>query len=384
MLCGERRPYRLPASLWGQKIPGFFDFSRTAMGLNDVVVALGTPEHVGRYRIVERVGRGAMGAVYRARDEAMARDVAIKILAADLEDDPELRVRFLREAQAAARLTHPNIITIFDFGEHDGHSFIVMELLQGATLKEYLRGQSRIPLEQKINLMIQLATGLGAAHRASVYHRDIKPGNLFLRTDGLLKILDFGVARLASSSMTTSGFVVGTPDYMSPEQARGKEVDGRSDIFSAGGVFYFLLTGRKPFAAADIPSVFRQIERNDPPPLAETEAPAVLAQVVMKALAKDRRARYQSCEELVADLSRLQHLRQAEPPPTLVLPETSGETDETIDVALSAADTDDTAAYVARVTWMNRASQHMQRLISSVMPRRRRSDTRARRRPSDR
>ena len=354
------------------------------MGLNDVVVALGTPEHVGRYRIVERVGRGAMGTVYRARDEAMARDVAIKILAADLEDDPELRVRFLREAQAAARLTHPNIITIFDFGEHDGHSFIVMELLQGATLKEYLRGQSRIPLEQKINLMIQLATGLGAAHRASVYHRDIKPGNLFLRTDGLLKILDFGVARLASSSMTSSGFVVGTPDYMSPEQARGTEVDGRSDIFSAGGVFYFLLTGRKPFAAADIPSVFRQIERNDPPPLAETEAPAVLAQVVMKALVKDRRARYQSCEELVADLSRLQHLRQAEPSPVAVLPETSGETDETIDVALSEAGTDDTAAYAARVTWMSRASEHVQRLVSSVMPRRRRSDARARRRPSGR
>jgi serine/threonine protein kinase len=195
-----------------------------------------SPERIGRYQVLERIGRGAMGVVYRARDEAMGREVALKVLTADIEDDPDIRARFLREAEAAARLSHPNIITIFDVGEEGERFFIVMELLRGATLKDFLKQPEATRIEQKIDLMVQLATGLGAAHNAAVYHRDIKPGNVWVRSDGLLKILDFGVARLASSSMTASGFIVGTPDYMSPEQARGIEVDARSDIFSLGGV----------------------------------------------------------------------------------------------------------------------------------------------------
>src|SRR5262249_30594472 len=252
----------------------------------------------------------------------------------DLEDDSDLRLRFNREAQAAARLAHPNIITIFDVGEHDGHSFIVMELLQGATLKAFLKNAGPIPLARKLDLMIQLASGLGAPNKAAGLHRDIKPGNLFVRDDGILKILDFGVARLASSSMTTSGFVVGTPDYMSPEQARGAEIDGRSDIFSAGGVYYFLLTGRKPFPAGGIPSVFRQIEREDPIPLTEAEAPGPLARVVMKALAKDCEARHQNCDELVAELSRLKHLRLSEPTAVPQPIAAAGATDDTADIQL--------------------------------------------------
>ena len=232
----------------------------------------------------------------------MGRDVALKVLMADLEDDPDIRTRFHREAEAAARLSHPNIITIFDVGEDGDRFFIVMELLRGATLKDFLKQSDAVPIERKLDLMIQLCAGLGAAHNASIYHRDIKPGNIFVRADGILKILDFGVARLASSSMTAAGFIVGTPDYMSPEQARGAEIDGRSDIFSLGGVFYFMLTGRKPFPANDLPTLFHQIQSDEPPPLLDAEAPPELAAVIMKALSKKRETRYQTCQELMADL----------------------------------------------------------------------------------
>jgi serine/threonine protein kinase len=274
------------------------------MATSDAGSRRDSPDQIGRYRIVERIGRGAMGMVYRARDEAMDRDVAVKVMMADLEDDPDIRMRFHREAQAAARLSHPNIITIFDVGEDGNRFYIVMELLRGTTLKEFVR-QERTPLERKLDLMIQLCAGLSAAHNASIYHRDIKPGNLFVRSDGTLKVLDFGVARLATSSMTTAGLIVGTPDYMSPEQARGDQIDGRSDIFSVGGVFYFMLTGRKPFPASDLPSVFHQVETEDPLPLESKEAPPALAHVVMKALVKDKRMRYQTCQELMADLVTL-------------------------------------------------------------------------------
>jgi eukaryotic-like serine/threonine-protein kinase len=262
---------------------------------------------IGRYELKARIGRGAMGVVYQARDELMCRDVALKVLTADFEDDPEIRTRFVHEAQAAAGLVHPNVITIFDVGEDQDRFFIVMELLRGTVLKDFLKLPECQRLGRKLHLMMQLSSGLGAAHRASVFHRDIKPGNVFVRADGLLKILDFGVARLASSDITASGFVVGTPDYMSPEQARGEEIDGRSDIFSMGGVFYFMLTGRKPFPATALPTLFHQIQNEEPPPL-DSDAPPELATVVMKALAKDRDRRYQSCEEVLADLRLIQHL----------------------------------------------------------------------------
>jgi serine/threonine protein kinase len=237
----------------------------------------------------------------------MGRDVALKVLTADLEDDPDIRSRFHREAEAAARLSHPNIITIFDVGEDLDRFYIVMELLQGATLKDYLKQSEAAPIDRKLDLMMQLCAGVNAAHNASICHRDIKPGNIFVRSDGLLKILDFGVARLASSNMTAAGFIVGTPDYMSPEQARGADVDGRSDIFSIGGVCYFMLSGRKPFPATDLPSLFHQIQEQDPPPLGDTESPADVAAVIMKMLAKNREARYPSCQELMADLDPLRH-----------------------------------------------------------------------------
>ena len=277
------------------------------MALDDLVTRKSAPQRIGRYELTARIGRGAMGVVYQARDAVMRRDVALKVLTADLEDDPEIRTRFLREAQAAAGLSHPNIITIFDVGEEQERFFIVMELLRGMVLKNFLKQPEAARTGRKIHLMMQLCAGLGAAHQAAIYHRDIKPGNIFVRADGLLKIVDFGVARLGTSNMTASGFVVGTPDYMSPEQARGEEIDGRSDIFSAGGVFYFMLTGRKPFAATALPTLFHQIQSEDPLPI-DGDVPPELVAVVMKALSKNRDARYQTCQELLADLQLVTHL----------------------------------------------------------------------------
>ena len=344
-------------------------------------------QYVGRYRIVERVGRGAMGVVYRARDEAMNRDVALKVVGADLEDDPEIHVRFHREAQAAARLSHPNIITIFDVGEDGDQLFIVMELLHGSTLKRLLAQLEDIPLARKLNLMIQLCAGLGAAHRAHVCHRDIKPGNLFVRTDGVLKILDFGVARLATSSITGTGFIIGTPDYMSPEQARGLEIDARSDIFSAGGVCYFMLTGRKPFNAPNLPLLFHEIQQMDPEPLGES-VPDDLAKTVLRALAKHPDARYQSCGELSADLEAIRLRYELELPPNLddlfpdrlsdqvARPEKGGvdvpstSTEDTVDLLPAGmVDSDDTVKLALARPWTERVATRLDAALGSALKR---------------
>ena len=359
------------------------------------------PERIGRYQVIERIGRGAMGVVYRAHDAAMGRDVALKVLMADLDDDPDIRTRFHREAQAAARLSHPNIITIFDVGEDGDRFFIVMELLRGATLREFLKQSEAPPLERKLDLMSQLCAGLGAAHNASICHRDIKPGNILVRSDGILKILDFGVARLASSSMTAAGFIVGTPDYMSPEQARGAAVDGRSDIFSLGGVFYFMLTGRKPFPATELPGLFHQIQNEDPPLLLDTEAPPELAALIRKTLSKNRETRYQTCQDLMADLDIVRQaypLRtrraaagsataaveaptgvsgaaRTPPPPDLATDSVPSPTDDTVDSLPSAAfNTDDTVT-LNPPTWMKRVTDRIDSAASGAFARLRRPAT---------
>ncbi|OFW03929.1 MAG: hypothetical protein A3H96_15915 [Acidobacteria bacterium RIFCSPLOWO2_02_FULL_67_36] len=267
---------------------------------------------IGRYRIRERIGKGAMGVVYAARDETIGRDVALKVMMADLEGDPDIRARFFREAQVAAKLAHRNIVTIFDMGEEDGRLYIVMELLRGLTLTDHLKQAKADGLEDKLDLMTQICEGLSVASAAGVFHRDVKPGNLFVQEGGSLKILDFGIARLASSSMTASGFIVGTPDYMSPEQAKGTVVDERSDIFSAGAVFYFMLTGRKPFQAPDLPAVLHKVIVEDPLPLRDVEAPAALARIVGRALAKDPAQRYQRFRDLLGDLVRVGRRYDAE------------------------------------------------------------------------
>jgi serine/threonine protein kinase len=322
----------------------------------------------------------------------MGRDVALKLLTTDLEDDPDIRIRFHREAEAAARLSHPNIITIFDVGEDAERFFIVMELLRGATLREFLK-QNDATLARKLDLMSQLCAGLGSAHNASIYHRDIKPGNIFVRSDGILKILDFGVARLASSSMTAAGFIVGTPDYMSPEQARGENIDGRSDIFSLGGVFYFMLTGRKPFPATELPGLFNQIQNTDPAPLLESEAPPELAALILKALAKKADARHQSCQELFEDLEavRVQYpvtSQRATATRARVTNATSVDrasasdvaavaatpsTDDTVDsLPIGAINTDDTVTLEAPQTWVQRVTGRMDSAVTGAFARLRR------------
>jgi serine/threonine-protein kinase len=246
-----------------------------------------------------------MGVVFSAYDDVMERSVAIKMMMADVQDDPETSARFFREAHAAGQLVHRNIITIFDLGDEDGRPYIVMELLEGQMLGDYLKRPEGVQLEDKLSLMLQICDGLRLAHNKGIFHRDIKPGNLHVTAAGDLKILDFGIARLATSSMTMSGLIVGTPDYMSPEQACGREVDQRSDIFSAGAVFYLMVTGRKPFAASDLPAVLMKVQNEDPLPIRETEAPPALAAAIVKAMAKDPASRYQSTQELMADLNRV-------------------------------------------------------------------------------
>jgi serine/threonine protein kinase len=264
------------------------------------------PAAIGGYRIVDRIGKGAMGVVYSACDDATGRQVAVKVMMADLEGDGETRERFYREAKVAGRLQHRNLITVYDMGEEDGRLYMVMELLHGVTLAEYLKRPEPPGLEKCLDLMMQMCEGLAVAHVHGIIHRDIKPGNIFIKDDGTLKILDFGVARLADSSMTASGFIVGTPDFMSPEQARGRDIDQRSDIFSTGAVFYYMLSGRKPFAAADLPAVLHKVENDDALALTEAEAPAGLWRIVAKALAKSVTRRHQELGELLADLTRFQ------------------------------------------------------------------------------
>jgi serine/threonine-protein kinase len=264
------------------------------------------PATIGRYRVVDRIGKGAMGVVYSAQDERTGRPVAVKVMMADLEGDSETRERFYREAKIAGRLQHRNLITVYDMGEEEGRLYMVMELLHGGTLAEYLKRPEPPGLERCLDLMMQMCEGLAVAHVHGIFHRDIKPGNLFIKDDGTLKILDFGVARLADSSMTASGFIVGTPDFMSPEQARGRDIDQRSDIFSTGAVFYYMLSGRKPFAAADLPAVLHKVDNEDPLPLTENEAPPGLARIISRALSKSITRRHQELGELLADLTRFQ------------------------------------------------------------------------------
>ena len=267
---------------------------------------------VGKYRLLDLVGRGAMGQVYAAIDDHTGRKVAIKVVNADLEGEPDIRVRFFREAQTAARLVHRNVITIYDLGEDYGSPFIVMELLRGWTLASYLNETSAADLERKVDLMIQLCDGMSAAHAANIIHRDLRPGNLFVQLDGLLKVLDFGVARLASSNMTSTGAQPGTLHYMSPEQARGEEVDQRSDIFSGGSVFYFMLTGRKPFPGDEWARVIRKLESEEPQALGPADAPPELASIVMRCLAKRPADRYNDFPSVAADLTKFQRQYQAD------------------------------------------------------------------------
>ena len=261
-------------------------------------------ESIGKYAMVRVLGRGAMGVVYLAHDTVLERDVALKVMVAGIANDPELKQRFEREARAVAKMTHPSIVTVFDLGNHtDGSPYIAMELLKGQDLAHAMR-QGPMTLDRIVAIIARVLAGLNCAHQAGIVHRDIKPANIFLNADGSVKIMDFGVARLTTASMTGTGNIVGTADYMSPEQVRGAKVDGRSDLFSVGSLFYELLTGRRPFHAENLMAIFYRITHEEPAFDLVPAGPAYdpLLPILRKALAKNLDQRYKTAYEFMADL----------------------------------------------------------------------------------
>jgi hypothetical protein len=256
-------------------------------------------DHIGKYRVVQKIGKGAMGEVYKAHDPLLNRYVAIKTIAAALASNPDFQQRFRREAQSAARLNHPNIVTVYDFGEEDGLTYMAMELLEGRDLRDLIRSRAA-HLGEKLTIMEQLCEGLAFAHAKGVVHRDLKPGNVHIQPGGRVKILDFGLARLGESEMTKTGTVMGTPDYMSPEQVRGEKADARSDVFSLGAVFYELLSQHRPFEADSAHGVLFQILEHEPEPIRRwtKEVPPPIVAVVERALTKEPTHRYSDAGEM--------------------------------------------------------------------------------------
>jgi ferredoxin/hemoglobin-like flavoprotein len=255
------------------------------------------PAMVGRYRLLDRIGTGAMGEVYRAQDSVLDRPVALKIINGG---DEERRQRFRREAQSAARLAHPNIVTVHDFGEDSGRFFMAMELLEGMDLKGAIARNVLADLRARLAVMEQVCDAVAFAHGTNIVHRDLKPANIFLLPNGQVKILDFGLARVGQSSMTGTGMVLGTPNYMAPEQIKGHRVDARADVFALGAVFYELLSGHKAFEGDSLHAVLYKVVQHEPEPLRKIAPalPASLSDVVARALGKDPAQRYQSVSEL--------------------------------------------------------------------------------------
>jgi len=281
-------------------------------------------EEIGDYRLIEELGRGGMGTVCLAYDTRLKRKAALKILPSRLLNSPERVRRFQREARAASALNHPNIITIYDFGRENGRDYIASEFVEGHTLRHYV-GDPGLTLNEIVDVAMQVARALEAAHSAGIVHRDIKPENIVLRPDGYVKVLDFGLAKLTEPESgddkaaeevswrgldfeTQAGMVLGTVNYMSPEQARGQRVDGRSDLFSLGVVLYELIAGRRPFVGKTWNHTLLAIMDTEPAPIQRfaKRAPAALQQVLSRALANDRERRYQTARELLDDLETLQ------------------------------------------------------------------------------
>jgi len=260
---------------------------------------------IGRYRILGELGRGAMGVVYEAEDPSLDRVVALKTISlVDAEGRKEYEKRFLLEAKAAGKLTHPNIVTIYDYGEAEDIAYMAMELLQGQDLRTRIR-QGTIPPMEAVEIALQVADGLGFAHEFGVVHRDVKPGNIMLLERGAVKIMDFGIARMRfSEHKTSTGMVLGTPRYMSPEQIGGQPVDQRSDIFSLGTVLYEMLTQTSLFAGQDVNQIAHNVATSEPAPpsRAHPELPQMLDFIVARALKKDVSVRYQDAYEMSADL----------------------------------------------------------------------------------
>jgi serine/threonine-protein kinase len=263
-----------------------------------------TPATIGRYEVIERVGRGGMGVLYRGRDPVLEREVAIKVMSGDFSGDDAARSRFFREARAAARLQHRHIVTIYEFAEDHGTPYIAMEFLRGSALSARMNAAPPLSLVQKLDIVTQLCTGLHYAHEQGIVHRDVKPANIWIMEDGTVKLLDFGIAKIAASTMTSTGSVLGSAAYMAPEQVAGREIDGRADVFAAGVVLYELVARRKPFAGDGPTAVMMQIIKEDPPPLRQfaPDVPAALVAAITKALNKDPDRRFMHAGDFGAEL----------------------------------------------------------------------------------
>jgi serine/threonine protein kinase len=262
----------------------------------------------GRYEILDKLGEGAMGVVYRARDTALGRVVALKMLSAELGAEEELHQRFQREAEAIGRLSHPCIVTVYDLGEAEGQLYMAMELLDGDDLRTLIDKHAEVPLADRVRILGEICQGLGYAHSRDVIHRDIKPANILVTSSGKVKLLDFGLARVSTrATITKRGVILGTPDYMSPEQAMGKPIDHRSDIFSAGSVFYEFITYQKPFKGKTLHAVLYQIISEAPEPVltCSPDVPARLAAVIHKMLEKEPTDRYQCMEDVGRDVKQI-------------------------------------------------------------------------------
>ena len=272
---------------------------------------------LGKYQVWEMLGKGAMGVVYKGFDPLIERVVALKTLRADLSDEHPAGqgARFQNEAKAAGRLNHPGIVAVYEFGEDQGAAFIAMEYVEGKSLREFFVSRVQVPLIDAVSIMAQILSALAYAHQRGVIHRDIKPGNIIVMNDGRLKVADFGIARLEASDLTQVGSVMGTPSYMSPEQFLGRTADRRSDLFSAGILFYELLTGAKPFVGTAESVAYKICNEAAPAPsLANALLPPAFDVVVARALAKNPDERFQSAHEF---REAIQEAYEADPSPSV-------------------------------------------------------------------
>ncbi len=335
----------------------------------------------GHYHITARLGAGGMGEVFLAEDTRLDRKAAIKFLPADLADDPDRRRRFLTEAKAASALNHPHVCVVYDVGEtEDGLPFIAMEFVEGQSLSDLVK-QGSPEISSVVAIAVQVADALDAAHSRRIVHRDIKPENISLNERGEVKVLDFGLAKrmlqesddslgtTLAEQQTQEGHVLGTPRYMSPEQAVGKAVDHRSDLFSLGSVIYFLLTGRPPFAGANLGEVLDNVVHKQPEAIARFhyDVPPELERITLKLLAKQADRRYQSARDLLVDLKNLS--RDLDHPETLhstvAAPVSPKEIAES-DIVITYANLDDRPVVSGRQGWVSQLEQNLQLRVAQL------------------
>ena len=279
------------------------------------------PTQIGRYKVVDELGRGGFARVYRAFDPSVGRPVAIKILT---ERGKDVLTRFQNEATVAGNLRHENIVTVYEFGEFEGQPYLAMEYLEGEDLQHTIKSRKPLTILEKCRIMSQVASGLDCAHRAGVVHRDVKPSNIMVQRAGVVKIMDFGIARITrdaeATRLTQEGYLLGTLIYMAPEQFAGLEIDALCDIFAYGAVYYELITGRHPFEAPDSRALMYKISFEDPPPIRDfvPDCPPALEAVIARILHKDRELRYQSLKDVQFDIEPIRLELQRQRATTLV------------------------------------------------------------------